>query len=278
MPKKSIILSNGCVIRPAPVPGVYFIVLVLACICLAPAPAARAVTPDQITEENAETPSLLLVFSDDFSTDPNTNGQWTIHRYDNDPRTEAVWDLREHWHLTRAAGDKGVAVFANYELTATTWRAKFRYRASQLGGLQGGGDGFVFMFYKARHAYGRPGFGAAMGFELSNGSPVAGYGLKFDNYIEGCDPAPSDYFALIKDDVCSFLGGQEDDWVGDNTWHDVEFNFAEGGIRILIDGVATFATHLAEPDYSFSGIGFGAGTGSAVGDYEIDSFRLWVQE
>jgi hypothetical protein len=253
--------------------------LLLTCVSLAGAPIVRAVTPSVDTAGNPAAPELTLVFSDDFSTDPNTNGQWTIHRYEGDPKTEAVWDSkRQAWGLTRARNDLGVAVFANYELTATTWIAEFSYRADKLGGLQNGGDGFVFMFYKNKSAYGTPALGAAKGFDLSNGTVVKGYGLEFDNYIEGCDPVPTDFFALIQDDVCSFLGGREFDWIGDGNWHLVSISFTEGAIRLSIDRKTIFDTQLTDPDYSFSGVGFGAGTGSAYGDYKIDDFRLWVAE
>jgi hypothetical protein len=134
------------------------------------------------------------------------------------------------------------------------------------------------MFYKDKAAYGVPAYGAQMGFQLSSGSPVSGYGLEFDDYIQGCDADSSDYFALIQDDVCSFLAGHEFDWIGGNTWHTVQFNFAEGRVRVAIDGATTLNYQVADPDYTFSGIGFGAGTGSAVGDYEIDNFRLWAAD
>ena len=37
-------------------------------------------------------PSYQLVFSDDFSTDPNSNGNWTVFRAQNDPTREGYWD------------------------------------------------------------------------------------------------------------------------------------------------------------------------------------------
>jgi len=257
----------------------YCIALTLAYVSLVGAPPVRATSSNEDARASSDSPALTLVFFDDFSTDPNTNGQWTVHRNAGDLSSEAVWDsTRQAWALTRARENRGVAVFANYELTATTWRVEFSYRAGNLGGLQGGGDGFVLMFYKNKAAYGTPAGGAEKGFELSNGSSVPGYGLQFDNYIQGCDPPPTDYYALIQDDVCTFLGGQEYDWIGANDWHRVRIGFVEGAIRISIDKATFLDTQLADPDYSFSGIGFGAGTGSAYGDYEIDNFRLWVSE
>jgi len=241
---------------------------------------AGAVTPNQNTAYSEDGRSLSLVFADDFSTDPNTNGQWTIHRYADDPASEAKWSPSHHsWHLTRPATDRGVAVFANYDLTATVWKAEFRYRVSKLGGVNGGGDGFVFMFYKNKNAYGTPAFGTPMGFQLSNGSAVPGYGLEFDNYFSaGCDPTSNRYIGLVQDDICNSLIFREDDRTDDDTWHDVEFHFRDGTIRVAIDGEVLFGFRLTNPDYGFSGIGFGAGTGSAVADHEIDNFRLWVPD
>lgn len=107
---------------------------------------------------------------------------------------------------------------------------------------------------------------------------MAGYGLQFDNYIEGCDPVSTDYVALIHNDVCSFIAFQETDWIGDSTWHFVRVAFADGRIKITIDGQTTLNAQLANPDYTFTGIGFGAGTGFAYGDYQIANFRLFVSQ
>ena len=75
-----------------------------------------------------------------------------------------------------------------------------------------------------------------------------------------------------------FWAVREFDWVGDSSWHQVQVIFVEGAIRITIDGETTLDTQLGNPDYSFSGVGFGAATGLEVGTYEIDNFRLWVAE
>src|SRR5262249_20569738 len=134
---------------PGRTPAGYYLPLLLACVSLVTATASRAVASAEDTGMSSEAPSFVLAFSDDFSTDPNTNGQWMIHHYDGRRNSQSVWDSAARaWHLTRPVGGIGLAVFANYELTATTWKAQFDYRAARLGGLQNGGDGFVFMFYK----------------------------------------------------------------------------------------------------------------------------------
>src|SRR5215470_2359728 len=142
-----------------------------------PSPAERAAQP--------QGPIYTLVFSDDFSTDPNTNGQWTVFRRQGNLHTEGYWDpIQQVWYLTRQRTDLATAAFANYELTARVWKVDFNYKVDI--GAYGGGDGFVFMFYKDKSAYGTPQSGSYKAFETMNpdGStnPVRGYGLQFDTY------------------------------------------------------------------------------------------------
>jgi hypothetical protein len=248
-----------------------------------PLPSPGYQTQSAAEKENALVTPLSLVFADDFSTDPNTNGLWTLHRKVGDLANEAVWDPTAHsWHLTHAVGNLAVAVFANYDLTATEWQVRFRYRVGRSGGQSGGGDGFVFMFYKDKDAYGVPDSGSYMGFEVLDPRrgtiPVVGYGLQFDNFsYHGCDPTLNDYIAIIRDAVCnSALVWREDDRTNDNTWHTVQVTFREGAIKVVIDEETTWNLKLDNPNYTFSGVGFGAGTGAAVEDNEIDDFQLLV--
>src|SRR6266436_6752127 len=56
----------------------------VATIWCALASVAFAVEPTPHSEPLLA-PSYQLVFSDDFSTDPNSNGNWTVFRAQNDP-------------------------------------------------------------------------------------------------------------------------------------------------------------------------------------------------
>src|SRR5262249_44662734 len=99
-------------------------------------------------------PVYTLVFSEDFSTDPNSNGKWTVFRRQNNINEEGKWDApTQTWYLTTKFNDLATAAFANYELTATTWKVDFRYKVDN---GPGGADGFCFMFYKDKGAYGVP--------------------------------------------------------------------------------------------------------------------------
>jgi hypothetical protein len=119
-----------------------------------------------------------------------------------------------------------------------------------------------------------------MGFSVVNDPRVPGYGLEFDHYDSyTCDPTPNDYIAIIKDAICNseeiFV---EDTRVADGLWHSVECVFVNGQIKVSIDDAVLFKLKLRNPDYTFSGVGFGAGTGAAQADHQIDKFQLWVRE
>jgi hypothetical protein len=123
----------------------------VACLCLT---LSTLIAPSLFGAE--PTPSgqppaprdYTLVFSDDFSTDPNSNGQWTVSRRQGDLNQEGYWDAtKQVWYLTRQAENLAVAAFANYELTARSWKVDFKYRVDK---KNTGADGFIFMFYKTK--------------------------------------------------------------------------------------------------------------------------------
>ena len=252
--------------------------ILLMCVWLVHPPAVRATPANKDVGQSFDGPPMTLVFSDDFSTDPNSNGKWSVHRYADDSNGEAVWDtMAKTWHLTRPTVSRAAAVFANYELTATEWKAQFRYRVGKLGGDHNGGDGFVFMFYKDKNAYGQPEAGSSLGFEVYPDTAVQGYGVEFDNYYTlFCDPSENRHIALIHDVVCNELAFVDDERTGDNRWHTAQVKFISGLISIEIDGATVLWFQLAHPNLTFSGIGFGAATAVAVADHEIDDFRLWM--
>jgi hypothetical protein len=233
-------------------------------------PAGRAVVPR----------SYELVFSDDFSTDPNSNGNWTVFRRQGDLNEEGYWDpTQQVWYLTRQAINLATAAFANYELTATVWKVDFKYRVNN--GPKGA-DGFVFMFYKDKSAYGTPDSGTYMAFQTRNpngsDNPVPGYGLQFDTYqYSGCDPLLENYVAIVQDVICdSALVYRPFGKIDDNIWHSVEFTFHNGHLACTVDGQTVHGFSLSNPDYSYTG--FGAGTGAKTSDQIIDDFQIWIEK
>jgi hypothetical protein len=229
-------------------------------------------------------PSYQLVFSDDFSTDPNTNGNWTVFRRQDNPNREGYWDpTQQVWYLTTRFFNLACAAFANYELTATNWKVDFKYRVDN---GPGGADGFVFMFYKDKSAYELrpPDSGTYMAFQTRNPdnskNPVPGYGLQFDTYqYRGCDPLLENYVAIVQNVIChSAQVYRPFDKIDDNTWHSVEFTFNNGHLACTVDGSAVEGATISDPDYSHTGIGFGAGTGSYVSNQIIDDFEIWIAQ
>ena len=216
-------------------------------------------------------PSYQLVFSDDFSTDPNSNGNWTV-LYDKQSEYARLLGLttQQVWNLTTHSHSLGTAAFANYDLTATSWKVDFKYLVDN--GPRGG-DGFVFMFYKDKNAYEshvRPADGQYMAFETINPdfsiNPVPGYGLEFDTFHNAlCDPLSENYVAIVQDVICeSALVYQPFSKIDDNIWHSVEFTFKNGRLACTIDGSTVLRATISDPDYSHTGIGFGAGTGASI--------------
>ena len=233
----------------------------------------------------AAAPIYTLAFSDDFSTNPNRNGQWTVFRRQGDPNREGSWDpIEQVWYLTRQhPQDLATAAFANYELTATSWKVDFKYLVDN--GPRGG-DGFVFMFYKDKSAYERhvrPAAGQYMAFQTTNpdysNNPVRGYGLEFDtSYNALCDALNENYVAIVQDVICeSALIYRPFNKIDDGVWHSVEFSFKNGHFACTIDGSTVFCATISDPDYSHTGIGVGAATGYYTSDQMIDDFEIWIE-
>lgn len=217
-----------------------------------------------------------VVFSDDFSSDPNTNGQWRIHRgHNTDTTNEAAWDANNgELYLTRANGGKSVAMFANYGLSSKSWTAQFKYKA----GGGSGGDGFVFMFYKDESAYTIPGSGGYLGFQNNGTSSIAGYGIEFDNWlnpqIDNIDDPSANHIALIHNNVGNHLNYINDGRTEDNIWHTALVQFDNGRVLVSIDNGLVIDYQIASADYSFAGVGFSAATGFSSNNHVIDDFSL----
>lgn len=139
--------------------------------------------------------------------------------------------------------------------------ADFLYQAG--GGT--GGDGFVFMFYKASVGNNPPG-GGDLGFK------GPGYGIEFDSYSNPYDP-PSKHIALIKDCITNHLAYKLDERVADNKWHRAIIVVDNPEIHAYIDGTLVLSTKdLIKTDYG--GFGFSAATGKANNYHNIAN--VWV--
>lgn len=261
-------------------------ILTLIALCLTSAAVAPALWSAEPTPSSKDAPPVqrnyTLVFSDDFTTNPNTNGKWTVFRRQNNINAEGYWDPTSlSWYLTTQKNDLATAAFANYELTATIWKVDFKYKVDN---ARSGADGFVFMFYKDKGAYGVPDSGTYMAFQTRNpdnsDNPVPGYGVQFDTYqYTTCDPLTQNYIAIVEDVICkSQKVYQPLTTIDDNVWHSVEFVFTKGKMECTIDGKILQGFILQQPDYTYTGIGFGAGTGANISNQIIDDFQIWIAE
>lgn len=157
----------------------------------------------------------------------------TIFRRQGDLNGEGYWDAtKQAWYLTRPKINLAIAAFANYGLTAKVWKVHFRYRVDN-GPM--GADGFAFMFYKDKSAYGVPDSGSYKAFETRNPNnsrnPVPGYGVEFDTFFNyDCDPLyEKNFVGIVQDVICkSALIDWPFDKIDDNTWHSAEFTFING--------------------------------------------------
>ena len=209
----------------------------------------------------------LSDFTDTFSENPNTSGRWSIHRRNSDPFNEANWNQSLGiWYLTRAVDGRAVAVFANYELSATKWIAQFDMK---IGGGDGA-DGLAFMFYKDESRYGTPNGGGALGF-IADNKAVPGYGVAFATF-------GTDRVSLIQDKATNVLTSTSSVSFRDNTFHFVEVSFDNGVVVVKFDGAQILQHSIVNPDYSFSGIGFSAATGAFNDNHIIDNFRLFISD
>lgn len=241
-----------------------------------PAAAARNAVTAGIAPTSAR--AGTVVFAEDFSTDPNINGRWTIYRSaNNDTANEVSWDATQGVvHVVRPVVGRAAALFARYDLTSPRWEAEFRYR---IGGGASPGDGLVFMFFKDRSPFGPVAGGGALGFRPNDGSLRAGYGIEFDAHQNpefGGEPA-TPHIALIQDYADrpgSHLATKQDNRAADGLWHTALIGFDQGRVSISIDQTPVLSHTLTAPSYAFTGVGFSAGTGADVNDHVIDSVIL----
>lgn len=218
-----------------------------------------------------QTESAAAVFSDSFTTNPNTNGLWSIYRYDTDTTNQCNWDSTSRTvYITRAVGGKACAMFANYNLTATSWTSRFRYKAG--GGT--GADGFVFIFYKSIPYV--PGQGGNLGFQHVASAPIPGYGIEFDGWQNSYDPSPN-HIAILDSGTDNHISPIiNDSRTEDNTWHKAIIKFINGRVIISVDEGIILDYTISNPNYTYSKIGFSAATGGQTNNYILDYFSLSV--
>lgn len=215
-----------------------------------------------------------VLFADDFSTNPNTSGKWTIRKDYSDPYT-GIWDsLLQAFYLTTVSGGcTGINMLANVDLAAKKWEASFKYKIG--GTYYYGADGIVFMFYKKKDYV--PGGGGLLGFNDPGWNPVPGLGIEFDNWYNGeFHDISSSHIALIENSVGNHLVSVNDFRTEDNLWHAALVKFNEGQISVSVDGGTIINYLLPVPNYTYTGVGFSAGICGGKNDQIVKDFVLTV--
>ncbi|KAA3659275.1 MAG: hypothetical protein DWQ10_09155, partial [Calditrichaeota bacterium] len=204
-------------------------------------------------------------FSEDFSTDPNHNGKWTVYRYNGSIYYEGDWNPADSsFFLTRASGNKACAAFIDYQLAKEKWIASFDFKIG--GGT--GADGLSFNFYKDQSKYGTPAAGGALGFMVGKNQSVPGYGIAFIQY-------QTQQIALIQNTVFTKLK-TVNKTIRTNSFHHVKIQYDNGFIQVYMDEVLALSYTISNPDYRYSGVGFSAATGLARDNHIIKNFKLFT--
>lgn len=212
------------------------------------------------------------LFSEDFSTNPNTNGKWTVVQSGAPNSTHDA--TSQSFYLTRVGGYSGGGIYmlAKTPLKTRKWEASFRYRIG--GRYQGGADGLAFLFYK-QGGY-TPAGGGFLGFNAAYVSQP-GYGIVIDNYFNpDWDPSAS-YIGLIANSTHSFankLAYVNDPRTEDAVWHAMRVRFMDGTVSVYLDGSLLFSHEMAAPNYTYDGVGFSSGIGLDQNYHQIDDFVL----
>jgi len=227
--------------------------------------------PNATSQSN---PDATLEFYENFASDPNTNGKWTIYRYAGDTANEFAYDsTNRRVYLTTSATYKGVMAFFKNVATPNGFRIRFK-------GGSGGADGWAFGFFKdvtPYQTYGKSSYGGALGLKAYDGTNTyisKGYAIEFDAYQNTGDPS-SAHVALVdtsvQDPYTHIVYVNTGTAVNDGATHAIEVTYYGSSIKVIIDGSTVLSSTSVSLEKTYTGIGFGAGTGAAYANH-------WIQE
>jgi hypothetical protein len=228
--------------------------------------------------------SAVIEFEENFLTDPGAVGSnWTV-KIKHDAGV-GIWESGEYT-LIDNVGHQGIGMIANFDLNSITskkWTAEFDFKS------WGNGDGFVFMFYKDSSylldnttiASGK-GEGFMFGADTGSFTEVPGYGIEFALYPPVLPNLQNSGYVgevnFIKDN--SYLPEQglassgHEPRVNENVWHTATVDFDNGYVTVDIDNDEVLNYTISNMDYTYSGVGFSAGTGVYDGTFKIKDFKL----
>lgn len=242
--------------------------------------------PDAISRSNG---TATFIFFEDFTSNPNVNGNWIIYRYANDFSNEFSWDpANRRLFLVRAVRGRGVMAFFRNVTSGSYLNMPERFIAVFYGRAGGGtgADGFAFAFFKdpsPYEKYGRAGAGGSIGLVATDAGGNTyvsdGYAVEFDNFLNSPGDPSSNHNALVRTNIpTSYVHlAYVNTRVGneDNIPHryEVLVDSVKGFVQLKIDDSLTYGfTYAGFLNSTYKAGGFSSATGYDYNNHLIERF------
>ncbi|MBT4165447.1 hypothetical protein HOE04_00225 [archaeon] len=214
-----------------------------------------------------------LVFQDDFSTDPNSNGKWTTIKDPTYTGDACIWET-DKFVLTEAVDSIECKADANYNLITKKWKAEFDFTLGSLNvgapGTDLQADGIFFYFYDD-------------------------YGIFLDTYCNDDDPTifGEEAFCTQKEEpgtagIKLFQGGYHSTPLAsvketkiidllNSHKYTIEFddNNGNGDVIIKVDDTPVITHTIPSMDYSGNTLSFKGITGEKNSRQIINNFKFY---
>lgn len=211
-----------------------------------------------------------VVFSDDFSTNPNSNPCWKVFRNLGSAATEAVWSPAGYLRLTTPNAWSTSVVVPCKDLPSGAWTVTYQYYVDS----GDGADGIAFMFNKDFSYLPATGTGWSMGVSDRSAAPYRmGYAVVVDNYYDAVssDPSAPTYIGTVGGDLRAHRSSAYPfPQAEDGQWHTVVVDHCQAGLVVRVDGTQVLTDSGPFLD-NFLQFGFSASNGIDVHEQRIDN-------
>ncbi|MEW5760403.1 MAG: DUF2341 domain-containing protein [Candidatus Thermoplasmatota archaeon] len=226
----------------------------------------------------------LELFSDDFSSDPNTNNKWEIYRNKGDTANEFVWDnTNEFVYLAKAVNSRGIMAFAKVQGYPIFVNFNF------LAGGGSGADGIGFGFDKNITPYrtnNRAEGGGYLGLRSGYSVDSDGFALELDNFDNGPNDPSENYIAIARTNADYGIYPRPANnyyktrATEDNSWHTI--NLKISGDYSSVDYVkldeTTILSGIEISKLGFGYFGFGGSTGDLNNNHILDNVVIYYSK
>ncbi|MDX1611005.1 MAG: DUF2341 domain-containing protein, partial [Candidatus Thermoplasmatota archaeon] len=219
---------------------------------------------------------VLDSFTDDFSTDPNTNGQWTTVKHSGSGGEFIYQALEEYVRLTESQGSKGVLG----EMSADGYpvEVSFDFR------INGGADGMAFTWLRDLSGITSVGDGGSFALEAS--IPRDGMALELDTFDNGAEDPGTPHAAIVRTDsnvaFRPHTASQTTSALNDGSWHTIDLTIQgdQSAISsVLLDG-SSLSPLADAPVTGSSGcdLAFAAATGGVFATHDLDNVDILYRQ